>query len=61
MEPSTTSFRIIDNPDCLECGAPLDPGRKLRCNRCIAAAESAIREAGTDVVRPSDVAKARER
>lgn len=60
MQPSTTPITIIDNPDCLECGAPLDPGRKLRCNRCIAAAHAAIEAAGGAIVRPSDVARARE-
>lgn len=59
MQPNTSQFRETENTSCTDCSAPLETGRKLRCNRCIAAAESAVREAGTEVVRPSDVTAAR--
>jgi hypothetical protein len=50
---------IVDSGLCFDCDAPLDPGRKLRCNACVEAARVAIREANGRTVRPSDVARIR--
>jgi hypothetical protein len=61
MQPSTTPITVTDNTDCLDCGAPLDPGRKLRCNLCIEAARLAVEDAAGKTVLPSDVARIRER
>lgn len=61
MEPSTTPFREVTNSTCTDCEQPLPAGRRLRCDRCIAAAEQAVREMPGQVIRPSDVAAVRER
>lgn len=58
MEPFETPDTppAMDNTTCVDCDQPLDPGRKLRCNRCIAAARLAIERAGGRTVRPSMIA-----
>jgi hypothetical protein len=55
LQPDTTSFSATENTVSLTCDGPLSPGRKLRCDDCVHAAEVAIREAAGQAVRPSDI------
>lgn len=61
MQPETTPTNESENAACLTCDGPLPPGRKLRCDACIQATEEAIREARGQVIKPSDIARVRER
>lgn len=60
MQPSTSPIQVTDNASCVDCEGDLQ-GNRLRCPLCVRAAEIAVREAGGQVVRPSDVARVRER
>ena len=61
MEPTTAPITPREHANCPDCDAPLEDGQKLRCHLCVQAAEIAVREAGGAVVRPSDLARVRER
>lgn len=60
MQPTTTPIAPATVSACLQCDGPLG-GNQLRCPDCVQAAEQAVREARGQVVRPSAIARARER
>ena len=60
MEPSIAPINPRENAACTDCDGPLG-GNKLRCPPCVRAAEIAVQEANGGTVRPSDIARVRER